>query len=240
MIVAGPCLLNDDQKEIDNFYQTAIELEAIDPSIVYRCKVIGGGTRPDRWADGLRRFNVFEDVNLATATEIHTLPQAYNALNDGVDILWIGARNAQNYTLLMEIAEMSKANDTPIIVKRHPGMGIKETWGLHDCYKERGVKNIYICERGINTFNRTEDIRWSPDFQFMAQTIGDRPDIKLMFDLSHSSFNKSLLFKYAMASKAMGVKHFMVECYADTTATISDKAHALNMDEFKELYDIIS
>lgn len=243
MIVAGPCLLNEVPKEVDNFYATAQALHEIDKDIVFRCKVIGGGTRPDRWLPGCRRFEYFQDCpeGMRTATEVHTIEQAIEADTNGVDVLWVGARNAQNYTLLQQLADFSskKAWRKPLIVKRHPGMGISETWGLYDLYKANGSPEVFICERGINTFNRTEEIRWMPDFQFMAQTLEQRKDIQLMLDLSHCSFDKGLLFRYARAARAMGVMHYMVEAYADPTATQSDKAHALNMDEFRRLYDII-
>lgn len=241
MIFAGPCLLNDDEHEIENFYKTAEELAKIDNTIVYRCKVIGGGTRPDRWAPGIRSFEFFSGIDmLDTATEIHTIEQARDAISDGVDWLWVGARNAQNYTLLQDLAKFSEEESVPLLIKRHPGMGIEETIGLYDLYMENGAHEVYLCERGINTFNRTEEIRWQPDFQFMAHVLNERPDIELVFDLSHSSFHRGLLFQYARAAAAMGVENFMVECYHDTDATRSDKAHALCMRDFRRLYKIIS
>lgn len=243
MIVAGPCLLNEVQEEVDNFYATARALHEIDKDIVFRCKVIGGGTRPDRWLPGCRKFDYFRGCpeGMRTATEVHTMDQAIEAEQARVDILWVGARNAQNYTLLQQLADLAVLDNArkPLIIKRHPGMGIAETWGLYDCYKANGATEVFICERGINTFNRTEEIRWMPDFQFMAQTLEQRKDIPLMLDLSHCSFDKGNLFRYARAARAMGVMHFMVEAYADPAATQSDKAHALDMNEFRRLYDII-
>lgn len=239
MILAGPCLLNDDPKERKNFYDTAEAVAAFDdPDLFFRCKVIGGGTTPEKWAEGIRDFQMFLPIH-NPATEVHTIGQARAAASCGVGWLWVGARNAQNYTLLMELAPLCREWDCGLIVKRHPGMGIAESWGIHDLYKAHGAPDVYLCERGINTFNRTDAIRWQPDFQFMAQTLENRPDIQLMFDVSHASFDKRLLFRYTRAARAMGVQHFMVECYVDPTATRSDKAHALDMDEFRQVYEIM-
>ena len=53
MIIAGPCLINDNPQEIDNAYKTAEELRKIDPEIMFRAKLWGGGLTPEIYFPGI-------------------------------------------------------------------------------------------------------------------------------------------------------------------------------------------
>jgi 3-deoxy-D-arabino-heptulosonate 7-phosphate (DAHP) synthase len=243
MIIAGPCLLNDDPLEIENTIETAKQLYAIDNSIMFRCKLWGGGTTPEKYQEGIGwdglpiLRNITEEIGIRSGTEIRESDQ----LQYGFDFVWVAARACQNYTLLelLNCQQFTDYNPNPICIKRHPGITIDELIGIHDiCRDIHGYKPIMI-ERGINTFCRTDNRRWMPDFQGMLRLFTERPDIELMFDPSHACGQKEDIFPMVKAACAIGVKHFMLEVYADSTLTKTDKAQALSIEEFKPIYDYI-
>jgi 3-deoxy-D-arabino-heptulosonate 7-phosphate (DAHP) synthase len=251
MLICGPCLLNDDPLEMENTIETAKQLHAIDPSIMFRCKVFGGGTIPEKYFKGINTEGLYElikikeTIGLKIGTEIRDTVTINNddcsrrdpaaLINDHFNFVWIAARACQNYELLEYIKDIK----LKIFIKRNPGITIDEVIGIHDiCRDIHGYKPIMI-ERGINTFCRTDKRRWMPDFQGMLRLLTERPDIELMFDPSHACGQKEDIFPMVKAAYAIGVKHFMLEVYADPTLTKTDKAQALSIDEFRTIYDII-
>jgi 3-deoxy-7-phosphoheptulonate synthase len=241
VIIAGPCLLNDNQAEIDNAIDTARQLYAIDPSIYFRCKLWGGGTAPDRYKEGIGfgGLAIFKDIHKlnkgqSVGTEIQTKMQMEN-LKLIADYIWIGARNSHNYGLLHQCSEF--VGD--IFIKRGPGMTIDEVIGLHDiCRDIYGYKPIMI-ERGINTFCRTPEKRWTTDFDGMIRLTHERTDIQLMLDPSHAGGRKEYILPLVKAACAIGVRNFMLEVYANPELTQTDKTQAISIDEFKPIYDYI-
>jgi 3-deoxy-7-phosphoheptulonate synthase len=243
MIIAGPCLLNDNQAEIDNCIETAMQLYAIDPAIMFRCKLFGGGTTPERYKPGIefKGIEVFKKLwselkGINLGTEIQTLQHLYLGL-EALDFFWIGARNCQNYGLLSELG--AYINNRIALIKRGAAITIDELIGIHDiCRDIHGYKPIMI-ERGINTFCRTPDKRWTVDYDGMMRLLRERPDIGLMLDPSHASGSKEYIFPMVKAACAIGVKNFMLEVYANPELTQTDKAQAISIEEFKPIYEYI-
>jgi 3-deoxy-D-arabino-heptulosonate 7-phosphate (DAHP) synthase len=239
MIIAGPCLLNNNQSEIENTIETARQLYAIDPEIRFRCKLWGGGTMPDRYKPGIGHAELFKWIGaemprLECGTEVQTIEQAAEC-QDLVNFMWIGARNSQNYGLLSEFKPFCKG----IFIKRGPGMTIDEMIGIHDICRDIHSYTPTMIERGINTFCRTPEDRYTADFDGMIRVMHERPDINLMFDPSHCCGRKEYIFPLVKAACAIGVKNFMLEVYANPTLTQTDKAQALSVAEFKIIYDYI-
>lgn len=244
MIVAGPCLINNVQSEIDNARQTAMDLAAIDPSILFRAKVWGGGLNPEIYFPGIGQpgLNLLEDIRqesgLKVGVEIQNDSRLLLAASK-MNFIWIAARAMQSYGLLEAIGRSAVAF-SPIIIKRHFGTRQEEAWGVHDiCHKIHGFKPI-LCERGVNVADQIGWDKWIPDFRFMAYTLRERPDIDLMFDPSHTSGNRKNILPYVKAAVAMGIKHFMLEVYSDPACTQSDCDQAIGIEEFKRIHEIIT
>lgn len=242
MIIAGPCLINDDQREIDNAYKTAGELAKIDPDICFRAKIWGGGLTPEIYYPGigLKGISILHNIQkggMLTGTEIQCdsrLPLVVHA----VDFVWIAARAMQSYGLLQSVGNYVRELKF-IIIKRHFAAAEEETIGVHDiCVEKHGYKPL-ICERGISFLPRKGQNRFIPDFRFMANVLRERPDIDLMFDPSHASFCRENVLPFVQAAKAIGVKSYMLEVYADTNCTAVDKQHALSVEDFKRIYDFL-
>lgn len=254
---AGPCLLNDDPAEIENAYNTARALYAIDPHIRYRCKLWGGGTTPEKYMPGIgdkgievlgniSRMELDADLrrraHMRCGTEIQSAEQLIQCMGQ-VDYIWIGARNSQNYALLGEIGRCLKKGArmlvNEVLIKRGPGMTIDEIIGLHDiCRQKYGFAPVII-ERGINSFTRLVEDRWLTDFDGMIRLMRCRPDIALGFDPSHAGGVRENIFPLVKAAAAIGINRFMLEVYDDPRLTRTDQAQAIGISEFRKIYDYV-
>ena len=173
------------------------------------------------------------ETGLKWITEVQT-PKQSNLLigNHGV---WIGARNSANYGIYEEAA-LDRFDFVGI--KRGPGMTIDEISSLHELSRIRYGFTPYIIERGINTIDRNDDARWSPDLR-IAYTLKHRDEKifdRLVVDCSHSGGRKEYTKDIYKAFKAIGVKHFMFEVYDGKSKT--DKNHVLSVEEFKNIVEV--
>lgn len=243
MIFAGPCLVEKHTAEYA--WDTARDLAKVQMPVVYRAKLWGGGTLPERvrWGIGAQGLSLFrrikEELSMDTATEIQTINQ-YATTMQWVDWYWIGARNAQNYGLLRELAAMWDHNRHNLVIKRGPGMTWPEAWGIIDIARSIGLDPM-LCERGINTFCRTEGRRWMLDVVGIADHLLRRPDIALMVDVSHSVGDAALVGPAVKAvdavARSLGKRvHYMIECYRTPMLAETDKAQAISVDNMRQIF----
>jgi len=231
MIIAGLCSFVS-SSTVSELQATAEELKGF--ATHFRAKVWLGGTTPEKYMEGIgyNGISYLEDINnsIATGTECHT-PDHIKAC-DKLDFIWIGGRNSQNYTLLGAASE----HWGDVFIKRGFGMTIDETIGLYDIMNKIHRKEAFIIERGINTFDRTPDSRWAPDLKGMIRIKHERPDMfeNMVVDLSHSVGKWEYIKDTYEAFKAIGVKHWMVECSA-SGHTDTDKGQHITVRELKKI-----
>lgn len=233
MIIAGPCsyIDNSDEHEI---LKTAEALKGV--SDYFRCKIFLGGTRPDRYVkgieyEGIATLKKINDSIMPVMTEVQT-NEHVEKCRSSIDSIWIGARNSQNYSLLGMVSQW----DGDIFLKRGSSMTVEETCGIFDIMKVIHQKIPYVIERGINTFDRQHDSRWSPDLKGVVEIKIRRPDIfdNLVIDCSHSVGRSDYIKDVYNAFKAIGCRHFMFECtYSGQSKT--DQGHMLSVDQLKKI-----
>ena len=242
MIFAGNCLYIDDTgmnsgNDTEDILKTAESLKGV--ATHFRVKLWGGGTRVDKYFSGVGYcgLNALEKINdeiMPVGTECQITGHIHMSL-DSCDYIWVGARNAQNYGLLEEIA--SCIDNEMVLIKRGSDMTIDDTIGLYDiCKKIYKIKELYIVERGISTFDRLPTSRWSPDLKGVIRIKHERPDIfkNLVVDCSHSVGDSNWIHDTYRAFKAIGIQHFMFECTHDGKSR-TDKNHMLSTAQLKEI-----
>lgn len=144
------------------------------------------------------------------------------------DIIQIGARNMQNYTLLKKVGRI----DTPVMLKRGMSATIKE-WLLSAEYiMNEGNHNVILCERGVRTFG--EETRNTMDLSSipLVQQLSHLPVIA---DPSHGTGRWELVIPVARAAAAVGADGIMVEVHPHPENAFSDGPQSLKPDKFKLL-----
>jgi 3-deoxy-7-phosphoheptulonate synthase len=144
---------------------------------------------------------------------------------DDVDIIQVGARNMQNFSLLKLLGTFGK----PVLLKRGLANTIEEWLMSAEYIMASGNENVILCERGIRTFEtatrNTLDISAIP----LVKKLSHLP---VIVDPTHASGIPWLVEPLTMASIAAGADGIMIEVHNDPPRALSDGAQALTPDQF--------
>jgi len=144
------------------------------------------------------------------------------------DILQVGARNMQNYTLLKKLSKVS----TPVLLKRGLSATIEELLMSAEYILAGGNYNVILCERGIRTFEtytrNTMDISAIPVVKKLSH-------LPIVADPSHGTGRRHKVLPMARAAVAAGADGLLVEVHPDPDHALSDGAQSLWPDQFAEL-----
>jgi len=142
------------------------------------------------------------------------------------DILQIGARNMQNFSLLKKVGRASK----PVMLKRGMSATFNEWLGCAEYILSEGNPDVILCERGIRTFEQitrnTLDISAAP----IIHQISHLP---IIIDPSHGTGTRSLVEPMAKAAIAAGADGVMIEVHPNPEEALCDGAQSLSPEEFK-------
>jgi 3-deoxy-7-phosphoheptulonate synthase len=144
------------------------------------------------------------------------------------DMLQIGARNMQNFTLLRAASRSGK----PILLKRGAGATIEEWLMAAEYVLAEGNPNVVLCERGIRTFERAT--RHTLDLNAVAMVL-ERTHLPVIVDPSHAAGIRSLVTPLSLGSLAAGACGLIVEVHPDPDKAMSDGAQSLDIAGFAEL-----
>jgi 3-deoxy-7-phosphoheptulonate synthase len=141
------------------------------------------------------------------------------------DVLQIGARNMQNYSLLEAVGERSNA----VLLKRGMSATIKELLMAAEYILSRGNHRVMLCERGIRTF---EDMtRNTLDLNAVA-VLRDQSHLPVIVDPSHGIGIRKHVPTMARAAAAVGCDGLIVEMHPDPNRALSDGAQSLTPEQF--------
>jgi len=168
-----------------------------------------------------------EDFGLPVVTEVLT-PEDVTRVAQKADILQIGARNMQNFSLLTEVGRV----DRPVLLKRGLMSSIDELLGAAEYILAQGNQQVILCERGIRTFEtatrNTLDISAVP-------ILKERSHLPVIVDPSHAAGDRLLVPALAKAAKAVGADGIMVEIHPEPEKALSDGPQSLSFAGFKRL-----
>ncbi len=144
------------------------------------------------------------------------------------DMLQIGARNMQNFTLLRAASRSGK----PILLKRGAGATIEEWLMAAEYILAEGNPQVVLCERGIRTFERAT--RHTLDLNAVAM-VRERTHLPVIVDPSHAAGVRSLVTPLSLGALAAGACGLIVEVHPRPDQAVSDGAQSLDLAMFREL-----
>lgn len=142
------------------------------------------------------------------------------------DMLQVGARNMQNFSLLRAAGRSGK----PILLKRGAGATIEEWLHAAEYILAQGNPNVVLCERGIRTFERAT--RHTLDLNAVA-LVRERSHLPVIADPSHAAGLRSIVPALVRASIAAGAHGVMVEVHPDPDRAVSDGKQSLDLETFR-------
>jgi 3-deoxy-7-phosphoheptulonate synthase len=230
-VMAGPCSV-ENEKQIFTIAEIVAKTGA---------KILRGGAFKPRTSpysfqglgeEGLKLMRKAADAfGLLVITEVMEIGQL-QLIEQYADILQIGARNMQNFPLLIEAGKSSK----PIMLKRGLAATVEDLLMSAEYILSNGNMNVMLCERGIRTFEtytrNTFDISAIP-------VINKRSHLPVIADPSHATGLRDKVLPMARAAVAAGADGIMVEVHNDPDNALSDGPQALLPDQFTDLMNQI-
>ncbi|MEM0489930.1 MAG: 3-deoxy-7-phosphoheptulonate synthase [Ignisphaera sp.] len=231
VIIAGPCAVENEEQMIE----VAKAVKRAGASLI-RGGAFKPRTSPYTFQGlGLEGLNILkkvkEIVGIPIVSEVMD-PRDVYMVSKYVDMLQIGARNAQNYPLLKEVGKSRK----PVLLKRGFGMTVEE-WMLSAEYiLLEGNGHVVLCERGIRTFENTTRFTFDIAGMVVAKKMSHLP---IAADPSHPSGKREYVEALALAAVAAGADVVMVEVHPEPSKALSDSEQQLSVKEFQNLMERI-
>ena len=167
------------------------------------------------------------ELGMPVVTEVMDPRDVGLFVDKGVDVLQIGARNAQNFALLREVGQTS----TPVLLKRGMSETIDELVLGAEYVMSEGNANVMLCERGIRTFEtrtrNTFDVNAVPVLKHLTH-------LPVIADPSHSTGYTRYVRSAAYAATAAGADGLEIEVHDCPSRAWSDGAQALTPEQFED------
>jgi len=168
-----------------------------------------------------------EKAGLPIVTELMD-PRDIDIILKYADVVQIGARNMQNFRLLLEVGTCDK----PVLLKRGLSATIKEWLMAAEYIMSRGNQNVILCERGVRTFEtatrNTLDISAVPILKQLTH-------LPVVVDPSHGVGKWDLVAPMSKAAIAAGADGLLIEVHINPEEALSDGEQSIKPDAFKKL-----
>jgi 3-deoxy-7-phosphoheptulonate synthase len=229
VVIAGPCAV----ESRDQLFAAARGVKAAGAQILR-----GGAFKPRTSPysfqgleeEGLKILAAARDqFGLPTVTEVVN-PRDVELVEEYADMLQVGARNMQNFTLLREVGK----SKLPVLLKRGLAATIEEWLMAAEYILSEGNRQVVLCERGIRTYEtatrNTLDLSAVP----LVKELGHLP---IIVDPSHATGQRRLVAPMSRAAIAAGADGIAVEVHPDPGRALSDGPQSLNPQQFQELME---
>ena len=227
MLMAGPCsvenreMLSNIAKEVKKGGAVALRGGAYKPrTSPYDFQGLG--------EVGLRYLREVADENdMLVVTELMDSDDL-NLVSSYADIIQIGARNMQNFSLLKKLGKLDK----PVLLKRGLSATINEFLLSAEYILAHGNQNVILCERGIRTFETMT--RNTLDLNAIA-LVRELSHLPIIVDASHGTGKRSLVGPLTLAGIMAGANGAMIEVHENPDCALSDGPQSLDFKLFDKV-----
>ncbi len=168
-----------------------------------------------------------EQTGLPIVTEVMDTRDV-ELVSEYADVLQVGTRNMQNYSLLKELGKCDK----PVLLKRGMWATLKEFLSAAEYILAGGNKNVILCERGIRTFS--DFTRNTLDLSIVP-VLKSESHLPVIVDPSHGTGRKDIVKPMALAAIACGADGVTVEAHTDPQKAISDADQTISTSDLHGL-----
>ena len=245
VLISGPCsvesrdMIIDWSQELKEVGVDAIRAGAYKPCTYPIRKEVNG------WKEGMREEGLHAMIDakaqcgLPMVSEIMDVKQITNLSMEAIDVIQVGTRNFQNYSLLDEFGKLDK----PILLKRGTWGTLDEILGACERILDGGNEKIAICLRGVvgapsyrHIFPST---RWAPDLM-MIPALQKFTNIPIIYDPSHATGYRDFVVPISKGAMAVGADGLIVECHPNPSKSISDPDQAIGLKELVEIEECVN
>jgi 3-deoxy-7-phosphoheptulonate synthase len=227
VIMAGPCAVETEEQAL-----TIARLVKQAGARVFRAGAFKPRTSPYSF-QGLGEAGLKILAKVRRETGLPVVTEATDHTNielveQYADIIQIGARNMQNYSLLRRAGQASK----PVLLKRGFAATIEELLMSAEYIMSEGNNRVILCERGIRTF--ADNTRNTLDLSAIP-SIKEVSHLPVVVDPSHAAGRREYVIPLSKGAVAVGADGLLVEVHHDPLHALSDGMQSLYPEQFQEL-----
>jgi chorismate mutase len=231
LVVSGPCSAESEKQVCE----TADALIKIPQVKVFRAGIWKPRTRPGSFEGvgkkGLKWLQkVKKETGLLITVEVAQPKHVYEALEHGIDILWIGARTVVNPFSIQEIGEALQGHDIPLMIKNPLNPDLKTWTGAIERFNHMGIRKLVAIHRGFSFFNRSP-YRNAPMWEIPIELMCLYPDIPVLNDPSHICGNPELILATAQKALDLEMTGLMIETHYRPGEAMTDKRQQITPEE---------
>ena len=246
-IISGPCSVESEKMIVDWAHKmTTIGVNALRGGAYKPCTYpVKSKVGAHGWKEGLREKGLQflktarEESGLPIVSEIMDVLQINEMTMDCIDIVQVGTRNFQNYSLLDELGKIDK----PILLKRGTWGTIDEILGAVERILHGGNEKVAICLRGVvgapSYRHVFPSIRWAPDLM-MIPALKELCDIPIIYDPSHATGYRNFVPAISKAAMAAGADGLIIESHPNPKKSISDADQAITYETLEQIVKDVS
>lgn len=223
VVIAGPCSAETEEQVME----TAKDL-AKNGVRIFRAGIWKPRTKPGGFEGvgsvGLTWLQeVKKETGMLVATEVANKQHVEEALNAGVDVLWIGARSSANPFAMQEIADSLVGADVPVLVKNPVNPDLELWIGAMQRIYNAGIRQIGAIHRGFSAYGK-HLYRNMPQWHIPIELRRRMPELTLICDPSHIGGKRELVAPLSQQAMDMGFDGLIVESHCNPDSAWSDKS----------------
>ena len=226
-IIAGPCAVESEYQAL-----TIAEHVRRSGAQLFRGGAFKPRTSPYSFQGlgekGLKILaKVRREIGMPVVTEVMDL-EKIDLVAEYADVIQIGTRNMQNFSLLRRAGKASK----PVLLKRGMAATIDEWLMAAEYIMEGGNSQVILCERGVRTF--VHHSRNTLDLSAVSVVVKES-HLPIIVDPSHAAGQRDQVIPLSRAAVAVGAHGLIVEVHHAPEEALSDGAQSLYPDQFEKL-----
>ena len=223
VVIAGPCSAETEEQVME----TAKDL-AKNGVRIFRAGIWKPRTKPGGFEGvgsvGLTWLQeVKKETGMLVATEVANKQHVEEALNAGVDVLWIGARTSANPFAMQEIADSLVGADVPVLVKNPVNPDLELWIGAMQRIYNAGIRQIGAIHRGFSAYGK-HLYRNMPQWHIPIELRRRMPELTLICDPSHIGGKRELVAPLSQQAMDMGFDGLIVESHCNPDSAWSDNS----------------
>jgi len=240
LIISGPCSAESEEQVLKIAHELAKKEIKIFRAGIWKPRTKPGGFE-GIGLPGLKWMQrVKEETGMYTATEVATKNHVIEAVNHGIDILWIGARTSVNPFAVQEIADALKITGFtgPVLIKNPVNPDLELWIGAIERIYNAGLRKIAAIHRGFSSYDK-KIYRNLPQWHIPIELKRRIPNITMICDPSHIGGKRELIAPLCQQAMDLNYDGLIIESHIDPDNAWSDKDQQITPDVLSYILNML-
>ncbi|MCQ2269404.1 MAG: bifunctional 3-deoxy-7-phosphoheptulonate synthase/chorismate mutase type II [Bacteroidaceae bacterium] len=221
LIIAGPCSAETEEQVLSTAHTLASKGVKIFRAGIWKPRTKPGGFE-GIGKEGLPWMKrVKEETGMLITTEVATPAHVEQALEAGMDMLWVGARTSANPFAMQDLADALQGVDIPVLVKNPVNPDLELWIGAMERINRAGIKRIGAIHRGFSSYDKTI-YRNLPQWHIPIELRRRLPELPIFSDPSHIGGRRELVAPLCQQAMDLGFDGLIIESHCNPDAAWSD------------------